>query len=40
MSYELVTLEKTDLAQKIAQKLGKELRVATLRQFADGELGL
>ena len=40
MSYELVTLEKTDLAQRIAQKLHKELHIATLRQFADGELNV
>jgi len=40
MSYELVTLEKTDLAQRIAQNLHKELRMATLRQFADGELNV
>ena len=40
MSYELVTLENTDLARKIAHRLGKELRIATLRQFADGELNV
>jgi ribose-phosphate pyrophosphokinase len=40
MSYELVTLEKTDLAQNIAKKLQKELHVATLQQFADGELNV
>ena len=40
MSYELVTLEKTDLAQKIAHRLHKELHIATLRQFADGELNV
>lgn len=38
MSYELVSLERTELAQNIADRLGKELYGATLQQFADGEL--
>lgn len=38
MSYECVALESTDLAQRIAQKCGKQLNIATYETFADGEV--
>lgn len=40
MSYELVAFKNTDLAQRIAQQLHKELYVVPIRQFADGELDI
>ncbi len=40
MSYELIALEKTDLADKVALKLEKELHLARFRTFADGEINV
>lgn len=40
MNVELICLEKTDLADKIAKKLDKPLHTPMYRQFADGELNV
>lgn len=40
MDCEIVALQNTDLAHKVAQKLNKELIVPEFRRFADGELNV
>jgi ribose-phosphate pyrophosphokinase len=40
MDFELICLEETDLAQKIAKRLNKKLHAATFQQFADGEINI
>ncbi len=40
MDYEIVALQRTDLAQKVSEQLHKELIIPEFRRFADGEVNV